>query len=303
LGTCFAENIASYFSEYKFNILENPHGILYNPINIAHALETYISQKQYTQEDLIFDKGLWHSFDHHGKFSDTEARIVLEKINASQQKAFEISANLDWLIITPGTAFVYEYSESKKTVSNCHKIPNSKFEKRLCEPEEIIEKLSGVFSKLQVKNPNLKILFTISPVRYIRDGLIENNLSKAVLFRAMHKLMENFSNISYFPSYELVIDDLRDYRFFKEDLVHPNEQAIKYVWEKFTNSCLSTKSQEIIKRLDPIINALNHKPFNPQSKEHIVFIEKLLKQTLQLQAEFPFLDLSKEIRFLKDCGN
>jgi hypothetical protein len=298
LGSCFTENIAMYFSKYKFNSLENPHGILYNPLSIATALESYIQEKQYSASDLIFHNGLWHSLDHHGKFSVPLAEKVLEKINSSQQKAAERMKTLEWLIISPGTAFVYEYPETGKIAGNCHKLPNSSFLKRLCEPEEIINRLREVFLRLFEINSKVKIIFTISPVRYIRDGLIENNLSKAVLFHATNKLIKECSNIQYFPSFELVIDDLRDYRFFKEDLVHPNDQAIKYVWEKFSNSCLSENSQQIIKKLDPIINALNHRPLFPQAEEHVQFREKILMQTLKLQEEYPYLNFSKEIALL-----
>ncbi|MEI2750388.1 MAG: GSCFA domain-containing protein [Ferruginibacter sp.] len=219
-GSCFTEQIGSKLSWHKFRTIDNPHGILFNPVSIAQAIHTYIINKEYKAEDLFYHHELWGSWDHHTRFSSPEQKNSLELINASQQKAHHFLKEANWLLLTLGSAFVYEL-EDKRVVANCHKVPADKFNKRLLKEAEVIAVLQHMIKELQQFNPALNIIFTISPVRHLRDGFVENNRSKATLISAVHQLTENNSGVFYFPAYELVIDDLRDYRFYAEDMVHP----------------------------------------------------------------------------------
>jgi hypothetical protein len=299
MGTCFAENIGAKLKSQKFDVLENPHGILYNPLSISKAIDSYVCGKIYKTEDLFFHNGLWSSWDHHGRFSHPEQEQCLLLINQSQSKAIERVKNLDWLILTTGSSFIYTLKETGNFVGNCHKAPNKIFDKKLLAVSQITEAFEIAISKLMELNPNLKILFTVSPVRYIRDGVVENNLSKAILLQATHQIIDKHKQGNYFPAYELVMDDLRDYRFFKEDMVHPNQQAIDYVWEKFEGACIDPDSLKIMEELNQILKAKKHRPLHPDSPEHLAFRAQNLEKARQLMQRFPFLDLKAEESFFK----
>ncbi|MBA3899970.1 MAG: GSCFA domain-containing protein [Bacteroidetes bacterium] len=231
--------------------------------------------------------------------SDTEQEQCLRMINRSQRNAIARVKNLDWLIITTGSAFIYNLKETGTFVGNCHKAPNKIFDKKLLSVSQITDAFENVISKLLELTPNLKVLFTVSPVRYTRDGVVENNLSKAILLQATHQLVEQNKQASYFPAYELVIDDLRDYRFFKEDLVHPNQQAIEYVWGKFESACIDSDSLKILEQLKQIIKAKEHRPLHPESIEHQAFRKQNFEQARQLMEKYPYLDLKEEESFFK----
>jgi hypothetical protein len=299
MGTCFSENIGLKLKQNKFDVLENPHGILYNPMSICKSIESYLDEKIYLETDLFFHYGLWSSWDHHGRFSSPNKEQCLKLINQSQHQAIERVKNLDWLIITSGSAFVYNINESSRLVANCHKVPNKNFEKKRLHTSEICSAFEKVIFRLKKLNPHLKILFTVSPVRYTRDGVIENNLSKAILLQSTHQTIESNEQAYYFPAYELVIDDLRDYRFFKEDMVHPTQQAIDYVWEKFESTCINDTSLGIIQEVSQIMKAKNHKPLNPDSKEHMKFRHRMLEMIQKLKEKYTFLDLKEEEAFFK----
>ncbi len=295
-GSCFTEQIGAKLSYHKFKTIDNPHGILFNPISIAHSISAYIQKKMYTSDDLFFENELWGSWDHHTRFSNINKEDCLIKINESQSRAHAFLKTADWLMITLGSSFVYELSSSR-VVANCHKVPADKFKKRLLSTEAIQSALKKMLDELKEFNPSIKVIFTISPVRHLRDGFIENNRSKANLINAVHELVNEASSVFYFPSYELIIDDLRDYRFFAEDMVHPNYAATNYVWEKFIDSSIDEPSKKIMKEIAAINIARNHKPFNPTSKQHQQFLDTYRKKVLQLTEAFPYLDMSEEFDY------
>ncbi len=297
VGSCFTEQIGSKISAHKIRTFENPNGILFNPVSIVHNLISYIENKKYSSGDLFYENELWGSWDHHTKYADVDREVVLEKINTSQQNAHDFLKKADWLLLTLGSAFVYE--KDGKVVANCHKVPTDKFYKRLLSVEETISILDTCIHRLKHFNPTLKIIFTISPVRHLRDGFVENNRSKSVLINAVHHLVDKFDKLFYFPAYELVIDDLRDYRFYAEDMVHPNYAATNYVWEKFVSTCISDPAQQLMKEINLINAAKNHKPFNPQSKAHLKFMDEHYTKTSSLAERYPYLHLEEELLFFK----
>lgn len=295
-GSCFTEQIGAKLAHHKFRTIENPHGILFNPISIARSLSTYISGKQYSASDLFLHNELWGSWDHHTRFSSVNRDECLQKINHSQSEAHTFLQQADWLLLTLGSSFVYML-DNERPVANCHKVPTDKFRKVLLGSEKVIIELGDMIKSLQQFNPALKIIFTISPVRHLRDGFVENNRSKANLITAVHQLTETYQSVFYFPAYELVIDDLRDYRFFAEDMVHPNYQATNYVWEKFIQTCVDEDSRNLMKEINVLNAAKNHKPFNPESEQHKAFLQQHLKKAVLLQEKHAYLDLSDLLSF------
>lgn len=297
-GSCFTENIGTKLDYHKFKTLQNPNGILFNPVSIARSVTSYIENKQYKQDELFYFNDIWQSWEHHSRFSNVDQLVSLEMINASQKAAHAFLKNADWLMLTLGSAFVYEL-EDKTVVANCHKVPTDKFNKRLLAVEEILSVLDNLIHRLFIFNPNLKIIFTISPVRHLRDGFVENNRSKAALIQAVHHLVDKFDKLFYFPAYELVIDDLRDYRFYAEDMVHPNYAATNYVWDKFKDAMMDEETITLLEKINDIQRARNHKPFNPCSAQHKKFLESYRQKTVQLQQQYPLLNLSEEIKFFE----
>ena len=277
-------------------MLENPNGILFNPISICRSINSYIDHTQYAAADLFQQNDIWGSWEHHTKFSAVDQQESLQKINASQTAAHHFLQNSDWLLLTLGSGFVYEL-ENKQVVANCHKVPTDKFNKRLLAIDEVVNALSGLVDRLKIFNPSLKIIFTISPVRHLRDGFVENNRSKAVLINAVQQLTDEPHGLFYFPAYELVIDDLRDYRFYAEDMVHPNYAATGYVWEKFAAACIDDGTQQLMKQLKEIRIAFNHKAFNPTSAAHKNFLQNYLAKTKNLAAKYPYIDFSEEFEY------
>lgn len=245
LGSCFSKNIGERLVNLKFNTLINPYGILFNPISVYNSLNEIIDNKKYTQNDLGFHDGLYYSFNHHGRFKNSDIDITLKNINTEIQEAYNQLQNLDYLVITFGTSWAYQYKKARRIVANCHKIPNYEFEKIFISKEEIINSFNNTYSKLKSIVPNLKILFTISPVRHWKDGVTQNQISKGNLFLTINEMILNNSNCYYFPAYEIVMDELRDYRFYKEDMLHPNKLAIDYIWDKFSEVYFSEETKNI----------------------------------------------------------
>lgn len=299
IGSCFTEQMGTRMAAHKFSVLENPHGILFNPVSIANALESYAIGKMYQQTDLFHFNELWASWDHHTKYSGNSAEETLQKINRSQQDAATFTRSADWVIVTLGSAFVYEIEDGisqagKRVAANCHKMPAVTFNHRLLSVAEVSSALERIWQAVINANPAVKLIFTISPVRHLREGFIENNRSKAALIQAVHSLQS--AGVYYFPAYELVIDDLRDYRFYAEDMVHPNYAATNYVWEKFTVACLDGETQALLPRINEVMAAYRHKPFNPASIAHQKFKEQQLHKISALQATYKYLDFTEEIK-------
>ena len=297
IGSCFTEHIGKRLEDLKFPILQNPNGILFDPLSVCTSLNSYVDQKTYVEEDLFFLHELWQSWNHHSHFSGIDNIKVLEKINQSQRDAYQHLKKSNWLIITLGSSFSYQLIQNKQAVANCHRAPAQWFQKHLLETKETTEALKESIVKLQSLNPTLQIIFTISPVRHIRDGVIENNRSKARLIEAVHSLVDEYENIYYFPAYEIAIDVLRDYRFYDIDLVHPNYAATEFVFEKFENSFIDTNARETMQEIRKIITAYRHKPFQPETKAHQSFLQTNFEKTKTLQLQMPHLDFSKEIDF------
>lgn len=301
MGSCFTENIGEKLRKHKFTTLENPNGILFNPISVAEAVRSYIENRQITEEDVFQHNETWHSWKHHSRFSGMTAGQCVKKINHSVNFAHGYLKHTDHLLITLGSAWVYTLTEKAANAkpgdiaANNHKAPANWFAKRLMSASETAEVLEQMLGRLFLFNPGLQVIFTISPVRHLREGVIENNRSKAVLIQAVHQLVEKYEALYYFPAYELVIDDLRDYRFYAEDLVHPNYQATQYVWEKFTDACMNEETRSLMKEIAEINLAYQHKPFNPSTEQHKKFLSSYLVKTKILQEKHPYLDMTAEI--------
>src|SRR5260221_1509936 len=306
-GSCFTEHIGNTLEELKFSVLQNPNGILFDPISVCRSLVSYIQNKQYIEEDLFELNEVWHSWQHHSRFSHINKKIALHIINESQQRAHEFLKEADWIIITLGSSFSYQLtkiSESSKAppsegfgeaVANCHRAPAQWFNKHLLEIDEIISALDNCYHQLVNFNPKLNIIFTVSPVRHIRDGVIDNNRSKARLIEAVHHIVNKFDGLYYFPAYELVIDVLRDYRFYDIDMVHPNYMATEFVLEKFAETYIDDESQQLMQDIKKIIIARKHKAFQPETKAHKQFLLSHFEKTKMLQEKYPFLNLKEEL--------
>jgi len=293
LGSCFASTIGEKLVEHKFKTLINPNGILFNPINVFSSLQSYILGKTFTEKDLFLNEELWYSWQHHGLFADMDKKVALKNINHSQEQAISYIKNVDTLILTFGSAFVYEHSETKEIVANCHKVAQKHFKKRLLTVTEIVQ----AFNQCGIVNLDSKIILTVSPVKYLRDGLIENTLSKSILIQSIYEIIQQHKNVYYFPSYEIVTDELRDYRFYENDMVHPNALAINYVWERFGNTLFDEETMKLLKEIKDILSAKQHKPFNPKTIKHQFFLKTYLEKAKTLSNNFPFLDLKEEINY------
>ena len=304
MGSCFTENIGLKLQAHLFETLENSHGILFNPVSVQNALMDIIANKKYTELDLFLLNDVWNSWHHHSRFSGVTQTEALDKMNGAIQEAHSYLKSAHHLVITLGSAWLYTLNENVPNhmgmvVANNHKAPANWFTKKLLQPQELLSNLQSLVAALQSFNPNLHIVFTISPVRHLREGLVENNRSKAVLIQAVHDLVSMEKNIEYFPAYEYVIDDLRDYRFYSEDLVHPNYAATQYVWEKLVDTYMSAETQSMIKQVAELQLAFNHKPFFSGSTEHQKFLLSYIEKTMHLMAQCPQLPLEKHLYFFK----
>jgi hypothetical protein len=294
MGSCFAENMALRMQSHKFRTCLNPHGVLYNPESIATAIRRYLTHQTYTEQDLFFARDGYHSWDHHSRFSTASAAACLEGINDQLTGAHEALKNAGWLFITFGSAFMYRHQQSGKRVANCHKQPQQEFVKELLTVEELVKTYKELITDLQTYNSRLKIVFTVSPVRYTRDGIVENTLSKARLIELVHQLRDD-EKVMYFPAYELVIDDLRDYRFYKEDLVHPTGQAIDYVFEKLRAMLFDETTNTVFEKVNDILKAKSHRVFQEDTEAHQKFKSTYFNRCQQLQQQYPFLALEEEL--------
>ncbi|MFW6290189.1 MAG: GSCFA domain-containing protein, partial [Mariniphaga sp.] len=283
----------------------NPFGILYNPVSIAQGLRNLLQKKQFTMNDLIRHNGLYHSFHHHGRFSSPDAEKTLADINQRIEASAEFLKHAGFLFLSFGTAWIYEYKSTGQTVSNCHKIPDREFRRFRLTPGEIVEEYRQILPELWKLNPELKVVFTVSPIRHWKDGAVENQRSKATLLLAVDNLIRGFGedHCNYFPSYEIMMDELRDYRFYDEDMIHLSSAAINHIWGIFQQALIEEQSQKLSKNIEKIIAAVNHKPYNMFTQEHLHFLRESLKKTQHLQEKFPYLDLSCEINVLSDRIN
>ena len=295
MGSCFTEHIGDRLSQLKFQTLQNPHGILFDPNSVANSLISYMNQKEYTEKDLVYLNELWQSWDHHSRFSHTDLQTCLDGINRSQQQAHDFLKKANWLIITLGSSYSYRLVSNNYGVANCHRAPGQTFHKHLLGIDETVALLDRCLHQLFIFNPTIKIIFTISPVRHIRDGVVANNRSKARLIEAVQHLVGKFNRLYYFPAYEYVIDVLRDYRFYDIDMVHPNYPATQFVMERFVETFVEETSQQLIPAVNSLITAAKHRSFHPSTQAHQQFLKTQLEKAKQLQLEHPYLDFSTEI--------
>jgi hypothetical protein len=293
IGSCFTEHICNFLNKAKFNTVQNSHGIVFNPLSVCKALHDVIDAKIYKEEELFFLNEYWHGWYHHSYFSDMNKEVALTKMNASIQSQHHFLKEANYVFITLGSAFAYKHVENNIFVSNNHRAPAQWFEKELLEISVIKDALQEIQTRLKKFNPSLQLVFTVSPVRHIRDGVIENNRSKARLIEAVHALEQ----IYYFPAYELVIDILRDYRFYDIDMVHPNYQATSYVWEKFIEYCIDPSCFQIMKKMEQIYKAKNHISKNKLSEAHKKFLNEHLELCQTLKQENAYLNLEEEMEY------
>ena len=294
-GSCFAENIGNLLKENKFRCDVNPFGVLYNPLSIANALNQILEGKEYREEDLFFSGGLWHSWMHHSDFSAPSQEEALALVNSRLAKAKENLAKADWLVMTWGTAYVYIHQEMQKVVGNCHKQPDKTFRRLMLNAEAFVEECRGVLKKCREVNPNLKVLFTVSPIRHAKDGMHGNQLSKATLLLAIDEICRTCPNCFYFPSYEIIMDELRDYRFYADDMIHLSSKSVEYIWECFSRCYFSKETQAVMKEWAEVKRALDHKPFRPNSDAYRDFLSQIVLKIMQMKEKIPYLEVQKEI--------
>ena len=295
MGSCFVQNIGNFLKDAKFQLDLNPFGILYNPSSLSAVLIEILKRKVYKKGDLFFHNDLWHSPMHHGLFSGPTLESTLQNINIRLLQVHQAMQKSDWLMLTFGTAYVYEQKETGKVVSNCHKLPENKFNRRLLSVEEIVEDYTALITEMSARNPELKWLFTVSPIRHIRDGMHANQLSKSTLLLAIDRLQQLFpERVFYFPSYEIILDELRDYRFYADDMLHPSPLAIRYLWERFSETFFSSETKQVIVAVQDIRRDLAHKPFHPESEAYQRFLGQIVLKIERLIGKYPYLDFQKE---------
>ncbi|HZE83121.1 MAG TPA: GSCFA domain-containing protein [Puia sp.] len=332
-GSCFTEHIGNFLQELKFDTLQNPNGILFDPGSVAGSIVSYIQKKTYREEELFYYNELWQSWQHHGVYSGMNLADCLRGINESQSRAHDFLKEAKWLIITLGSAFSYrlvadapaefgagagkdngagmpapgmggtEAAAREIPVANCHRVPAQYFRKHLMTIEEINSALDNCLHQLFHFNPSIGVIFTVSPVRHIRDGVIENNRSKARLIEVVHHLTGKFDRLWYFPAYELVIDVLRDYRFYDVDMVHPNYAATSFVLEKFTRHFIGTGSQQIMEEVRKIAISRKHRPFQSATLAHKRFLTDHWQKAKELSEKYPFLRLEEEIGYFSGTSS
>ncbi len=296
VGSCFAEQIAGKLTDAKFAVETNPTGILFNPLSIAEALRNYRDGKPVNAAELHYDGEQWFHYDFHGSFSDADAAQALKRMNTGRTIGAAALRQADFVLLTFGTAWVYE--RQGRPVANCHRQPASEFVRRRLSVEEIVAAFDESFRTRTDESSSLEkkqIILTVSPVRHLGDGLEGNALSKAVLRMAAAELEERHPNVHYFPAYEIVMDDLRDYRFYADDLVHPVPQAIEYIWEKFVVAALDDEAQRLLPEVEAIVAAARHRPRNPQGRAHADFCRRCMERI----AALPQIDFTAEKRYFE----
>ncbi len=288
LGSCFAESMGKKFDYFKFQNTTNPFGIIFNPVSLAKLIERSVQKEFYTEEDIFLHNDLWQCYEVHSELSHPDKAIFLHSLNELINSTHTQLNDLTHLIITLGTSWVYRNIETNEIVANCHKVPQKKFVKELLSPEIISQSIESILFTISVVNPNCNFIFTVSPVRHIKDGFAENTLSKSHLIAALHKTISHLpSPISYFPSYEIMMDELRDYRFYAEDLLHPSQTAIDYIWIQFFENYISESEFGLMNQICEVQRALQHRPFNPNTESHLRFLEQLKLKIEQIKEKLP----------------
>ena len=296
LGSCFVENIGSKLEYYQFQTLQNPFGILFHSESIDNLIERAIEEANYSDADVFYTNERWHSLDAHSDLSDPSKELLLTNLNNALVNTRNQLTKATHIIITLGTAWVYRDVATQKRVANCHKLPQNQFTKELLEADEIEASLKRIISNIRKVNGQASVILTISPVRHLKDGFVENQRSKAHLVSAIGKINKSalaHKKVSYFPAYELMLDELRDYRFYAEDMVHPNSLAMDYIWEKFKYVWVSGNTEKVMKTVQDIQKGLKHVPFNESSVKHQLFLNSLKKKIAKLKKEYTFMNFDR----------
>lgn len=276
MGSCFSDAIGNKLVENKFNAHTNPFGTTYNPVSIHKLLRAALNNAYPASHSYVEHNGLFAHFDFHSVFSDPEKEVIEERVKSTIRELNTFLKTAHWIIITYGTSFVYKRNDTGDIVANCHKVPGQNFTKELLSEKKIVESFAGFYQNLKAVNPSCKIILTVSPVRHVKDSIPLNGVSKAILRTACHTITEQYPEVTYFPAYEIMMDDLRDYRFYKSDMLHPTAVAEEYIWEKFSETSFDKPTQEFLTHWKQIHAALNHKPFHNSSDSHRAFLQKLL---------------------------
>lgn len=298
IGSCFSDEMGNRLVDLKFDGLINPFGIIFNAYSIQNLIERSIDKRYFTTDDVHQNGEQFFCFDVHSSFNALSKDEILNNLNSTLDRVHHQIHQCDVLILTLGTSWVYERIDTAEIVANCHKVEAKQFKKVLLTTEENFKSMDLIAFEITKINPNVKIITTVSPVRHIKDGMVENNVSKARLLDALYQLDLKYKQVNYFPSYELVMDDLRDYRFYKEDLIHPTNQAVEYIWEKFGETYLENSTQTIIQKISKINSALNHRPFNEESTSHQKFLQKTMQMINELE-KGQKLDFQQEKEILR----
>ncbi|WP_424002403.1 GSCFA domain-containing protein [Maribacter sp. IgM3_T14_3] len=294
LGSCFSENIGAKLEHYKFQGLQNPFGILFHPLAIEKLIQKSVNQELFIEEDVFYENEQWHSFDAHSCMSNPSKEKIIIDLNEALSSTAAQLKKASHIIITLGTAWVYRNTLSNEVVANCHKVPQSNFTKELLSVDEVAESIKRITTLVESINSSAQFIFTVSPVRHLKDGFVENQRSKAHLIAAIHQTIatENLlPRLSYFESYELMMDELRDYRFYAKDMIHPNEVAIDYIWGRFVEVWIDD-STAMMRKVDEVQRGLQHRPFNREGDLHQKFLKSLAQKIAYIKKEYPFMDFN-----------
>ena len=289
LGSCFAENIGAKLAYHKFQAVTNPFGIIFNPVALERLVQDAVANKTYTEEDVFEHQGIWKSFVAHSNLNASSRLEAVIRLQEAQQELRTCIAEASHIFITLGTAWVYKHIQLDQVVANCHKVPQKEFQKELLSEEEVHDSLLQICQYIKSLNPKVHIVFTVSPVRHTKDGFVENMRSKAHMITAIHKLVDA-KQVFYFPAYELLMDELRDYRFYALDMLHPSEQAVNYVWERFIEVYAFAKAKQALTKVASIQKRKSHKPFNSESEEHKAFVKNVELDIAKLKETHPSID-------------
>ena len=295
-GSCFSEHIAERMRNAGFHVTSNPFGIMFNPASIARNIERLATAQPYSIEDLMLSGERWVSFDFHGDFASRSADEAVASMNRAVESGAQALREADTVVLTLGTAWVYRLKGSEEVVGNCHKVPEREFVRCRLTVEEIVEEYTDLLGRLWAVNPKVRVLFTVSPVRHLKDTLHGNQLSKATLLLAVDELCGRYpERLHYFPAYEIVMDELRDYRFYAEDMAHPSAQAVEYVWERFVEQVTDGGARAFMAEWTKMVRALAHRPFRPDAEEYQQFVKQNLVKLMALKERYPYLEVQNEI--------
>lgn len=292
LGSCFADNMSAVFKRYQFQQISNPFGIVFHPLAIEKLIQFAVQGYVFTEKDVFENQQIWSCYAVHSCCNQLEKDDLIDYLNAKTCLLKEYLDQANFIVFTFGTAYVYEHISSGEIVANCHKVVQKEFAKKLLTYQQIFDSYQRIINLVRSVNKTAQLVFTISPVRHIKDGVVNNQRSKSLLHAALQDVLERQeqSKVSYFPSYEILMDELRDYRFYQSDLLHPSEMALEYIWERFKEAYIATEAYEVMNKVQRVQSGLNHRPFNPTATAHLAFLDGLIEQIDFLLERYPFMN-------------